>query len=184
MEPDRPDRARAPLGGFDLLRRDHTHGGAGAIGLSIALKPLALVLPLVLLARRETRRAGAIAVGYAIAVTILAQGFLARRADSIGLLDPFKILTDFSSASAPGSSRAFTCTSESFSPVSLLCQLVGSGHWALQNIAVWALVALIGLWVIDALPGCRPQLGGVRVRLPDGGDGRSGVLESLPAVCC
>ncbi len=44
------------LGGFELLRRGREHAGAGVIALSLALKPLAILLPLVLLVRRETRR--------------------------------------------------------------------------------------------------------------------------------
>jgi hypothetical protein len=141
------------LFGFDLLRRGRTRKGAAVIGVSVAFKPLAILLPFVLLARRETRRAGAEALGWAIALTVTAQCFMAWRADSLGPLNLFRVLENFNTASGPTTFRA--CDVENFAPSSVLCQLVGKSHFSLQHIVVLAGVALIAVWVIDALRGQR-----------------------------
>jgi Glycosyltransferase family 87 len=140
------------LAGFDLLRRGRTRQGATVIGVSVAFKPLAILLPFVLLARRETRHAGARALGWVIGLNVAAQCFMAWRAHELGPLNLFKVLENFNTASGPTTYRA--CDVENFAPSSVLCQLVGKGHWSLQHIVVLMGVALIAVWVVDAL---RPQ---------------------------
>jgi len=143
----------AAIGGFDLLRRGRTRSGAAAIGISVAFKPLAILLPVVLLARRETRRAGAAAIGWAIGLNVVGQVFLAWRAHSLSPLNPIKVLHDFASASAPAAGRA--CNPENFAPSSTLCQLAGESHLLVQHLVVWAGCALLGVWIVEALRGRR-----------------------------
>jgi hypothetical protein len=142
------------VAGFDLLRRGRSGQGAAVIGISIAFKPLAILLPFVLLARRETRRAGAAVLGWAIGLNVAAQCFMAWRAHSLSPLNLFKVLGDFNTASGPTTYRA--CDVENFAPSSVLCQLVGKNHWSLQHVVVLVGVALLAVWVIDALRHQRP----------------------------
>jgi Glycosyltransferase family 87 len=141
------------LGGFELIRRRQTHAGGAAIGLSIAIKPLAILLPFVLLARRETRRAGVISLAYVIALNVIGQVFMAWRAHSLGALNVVQLLQTFAHKSQPA--NYWACVPENFAPGSLLCRLVGGQHWTLQHLIVWAAVALLALWVVDALRGSR-----------------------------
>jgi Glycosyltransferase family 87 len=143
----------AAIAGFDLLRRGRPRAGAAAIGISVAFKPLAILLPLVLLARRETRRAGAIAIGWVIGLNVLGQVFMAWRAHALGPLDPIKVLHDFANASAPSAGRA--CNPENFAPSSTLCQLAGEHDLLVQHLVVWAGCALLGVWIVEALRGRR-----------------------------
>ena len=58
------------------------------VGWSIAIKPLVFLLPVVLLARRETRRVGAWALVWVVALSTAAQAFMAVRAHSLTALSP------------------------------------------------------------------------------------------------
>jgi hypothetical protein len=139
------------VGGFELLRRGRANSAAGLIGLSIAIKPLAILLPFVLLARRETRRVGALLIGWIAALTVAAQVFLATRAHGIGVLSPWWALQNFVNKVQPG--NGWACKTLNFAPGSLLCRIAGHQDWLLQHVVVWVIVALLGAWVISALRG-------------------------------
>ena len=139
------------IAGFEQLRRGRQSPGGALIGLSVAVKPLAILLPLVLLARRGTRRAGAWGLACVLGLNFAAQAFFAARAHDFGPLDPLEPLRNFSEKIQP--SDLGPCLPENFAPGSLLCRLVGGSYWTLQHVAVWALVVLLGAWVIDALRG-------------------------------
>ncbi len=111
------------LGGFELLRRGREHAGAGLIAVSVALKPLAILLPFVLLARRQTRRAAAWSLFYLVALNLGAQVLLAAHAHDSSALNPLLALKNFSHKSKPAAGLA--CSPENFSPQSLLCRLAG-----------------------------------------------------------
>jgi hypothetical protein len=136
---------------FYLLRKGHTMRAAVLIGLSIAVKPLAILLPFVLLARRETRRAGALALGWLIALNVVAQGFMATRAGNAGTLNVLPVLQNFADKSKP--ENIWACHTENFAPGSLLCRLAGGQNWDVQHLIAWAAVALLSAWVVDALRG-------------------------------
>jgi uncharacterized membrane protein (UPF0136 family) len=141
------------LGGFYLIREKRVATGSALIGLSVAIKPLAILLPFVLLARRETRRAGVLALTWIVALNVLAQGFMAWRAGSIATLNVIPVLHNFSYKSRP--ENIWSCHPENFAPGSLLCRLAGGQNWTTQHFIVWGAIALLGLWVIDALRGRR-----------------------------
>jgi Glycosyltransferase family 87 len=141
------------LGGWELIRRRETHAGGAAIGLSIAIKPLAILLPFVLIARRETRRAGVLSLVYLVGLNVLGQVFMAWRAHSLSALNVFPVLSSFANKAKPA--NYWACVPENFAPGSLLCRLVGGQYWTLQHLIVWAGVALLALWVVDALRGSR-----------------------------
>lgn len=89
------------LAGFELLSRGGEHRGALLIGLSPSMKPLAILLPFVLLAWRQTRRAGATALGYLIALNLGTQVLLAAHAHSSSALNPLLAVKNFSHKSKP-----------------------------------------------------------------------------------
>lgn len=140
--------------GFELARRRRAAWAGAAIGLSVALKPMVVLLPFVMLVRRETRRAGAFAIGWVIVLNMAAQALMAIRAGSLGPLDPLSGLRNFANKSHP---HPFVCDPINFSPASLLCRAMGGGQvWTLQRIAVWLFVLVLGLWVVSALRGRSP----------------------------
>jgi hypothetical protein len=139
------------LAGFELLRRDRTQQGAALIGLSIAIKPLAILLPFVLLARRETRRAGQLALAWIAALNLVALGLMAVRAHDLGALNPYTAFHNFLLKSRPA--NIWACEPANFAPGSLLCRLAGPQYATLQHFVVWLAVGLLGMWVINALRG-------------------------------
>jgi Glycosyltransferase family 87 len=145
------------LAGFELLRRRRDALGAALIGVSIALKPLVFLLPLVLLAGRGTRRAGVLCVGWVAALSVAAQALLALRAHSITALNLYLPLHNFIEKSRPA--NVWACHPENFAPGSLLCRLAGSQNWTLQHFVVWGAVAVLGVLVLDAV---RPSGAGLR----------------------
>jgi hypothetical protein len=137
------------IGGYELLRTGRTKRGSALIALSIAIKPLALLLPIVLLLRRRTRVAGLLAIAYAIALNIVAQGFLAWRAGSISALNVLPVLKIFEHRSDP--SNIWACVPENFAPGSLLCRLFSGAEVGLEHVIILALVVLLGAWIFDAI---------------------------------
>ncbi len=141
--------------GFELVRRCRVGWGAAAIGLSVAIKPMAILLPFVMLARRGTRRAGALALAWIVGLNVAAQGLMAIWAGNLATLDPLIEVRNFINKTKPNG--IFTCLPSNFAPVTLLCRETGGiQHWTLQQITVWAALLLLGAWVVAALRGRRP----------------------------
>jgi hypothetical protein len=136
------------LAGFELVRRGRGGYGGAVIGLSVAFKPMVILLPFVLLAARGTRRAGAVALAVVLGLNLAAQSLMAVRAHDLGALDPLIALRNFADKSHPS---VFTCLPWNLAPGATLCRLVGLQHWTVQRLAVLGGVVLLGLWVIDAL---------------------------------
>jgi hypothetical protein len=139
--------------GFELARRGRRGAAAFVIALSVSIKPLVFLLPLVMLARRETRRVGLTAILWIVVLEVAAEAFFALRAGNLANLDPTigpRNLIHKTSASG----NLFLCTGVNFSPTSLMCQLNGGFvHWTLQRVLVLMLIALLALWVAQALRG-------------------------------
>jgi Glycosyltransferase family 87 len=137
------------LAGYDLIRRRRAHAGAALIGLTLSVKPLIILLPFVLLARRRTRRAGALMLAYAAGVNVLGQVFMAWRAHALSALNVLPVLQSFSRKSQPA--NLWSCVPEDYSPTSLLCRVAGSQNWNLQHVLVLALIALLAAWTFEAV---------------------------------
>ena len=138
--------------GFELVRRRKTQAGAAAIGFSVALKPMVILLPFVLLLRPRTRRAGAIAIAWIAGLNIAAQGLIALWAHRLATLNPLSGLNNYVHKTKP---NLLLCLPVDFSPGSLLCRAVGGAqYWTLQRIVALCFVLLLGAWVICALRGC------------------------------
>ena len=138
-------------GGFELARRRRSGFAGAAIGLSIALKPMVILLPFALLVSRASRRAGALAIAWVVGLNVAAQALMAARAHSLATLDPFTGLRNFLNKAKP---NLFSCLPVNFSPGSLLCRQVhGIEYWTLQRIVVWIFLFLLAAWVFDSLRG-------------------------------
>jgi hypothetical protein len=136
------------LGGFELVRRRRMHAGGALIGLSVAFKPLVILLPFVLVARRETRRAGAWALGYLVIVTVASQELLAAHSASVSAMNPLLVTHNFA---VQASSTA--CMTANFAPASLLCQVTQSNQSHLWSFVACLALALLGAWVVRSLRG-------------------------------
>lgn len=135
------------LGGFVLIGR-HDRSAGFLIGISLALKPILILLPLALLLRRRSRSAGGWAVATAAALTVLGFAFLAWRAGDPRVLNPLDYLAGFLNN---GNSAIAACIVENYSPVALLCRL-GLEPSRLITVAVAAVVLLIGWLLVRNLP--------------------------------
>jgi arabinofuranan 3-O-arabinosyltransferase len=133
--------------GFALAgRRDRTAGVL--IGLSIALKPITVLVPLGMLFRRETRTAGIWAIATAAALSFAGLAFLAWRAGDARVLNPFDYLAGFLSK---GQGPIAACVPENYSPVALLCRL-GVPPSTAVTVAVAAAALTVGWLLIRYLP--------------------------------
>ena len=141
------------LAGFDLLRRSGFRSGLGSalIGLSVAFKPLLILLPLVLLARRTTRRAGLLAIAWLAGLSMAGIAFAAWRAQQLSLLNPWAAVNNFAAKSKPA--FGYLQAADNFSPVATLVRLGGQQHWRLYQVAALVLVALLGIWTTESLRG-------------------------------
>ena len=128
------------VAGFALARRRPWIAGV-LIGVSIAIKPLALLLPLFFLLRRETRRAGAAAVVAAAGWTLGGLLVVARAAGEP--LDPFGYYRLFDDRTV----EEFACNRVNTSPTGMACRLMGST----EHFGVIRVVVLLGLAVLVAL---------------------------------
>ncbi len=135
------------LGGFVLAgRRDGW--AAWLIGLSIALKPIVILLPLALLLRRRTRAAGAWSIAVTAVSTVAGLAFLAWRAGDPSLLNPLAYLEGFI---AKGQGAIAACIVENYSPVAMLCRL-GLQPSTLTTAAVGVIVLGAGYVLVRGLP--------------------------------
>jgi uncharacterized membrane protein len=109
------------------------------IGVSIALKPLALLLPVFLLFHRETRRAAIVAIGSAAAVTF---GGLVVVALGGGSISPFTYYRTFDDRTV----ESFACNRVNASPTGFACRVMG-----VENFDVTRFLVLCGIAVLVAL---------------------------------
>ncbi len=141
--------------GFELVRRCRLGWGAAAIGLSVAIKPIAILLPFVMLARRGTRRAGALALAWVVGLNVAAQGLMAVWAGSVATLDPLIGVRNI--IRKEGAQGIYLCAQLNFAPTSLLCRAGGGlQHETLQRAAVGVALLLLGAWLVEALRGRGP----------------------------
>jgi Glycosyltransferase family 87 len=132
-----PVLALALVGFVVAARRPWTAGLL--IGLSIALKPLVLLLPVFLLFHRETRRTAVLAVGSAAAFTLAGLVVLAIGGGSIS---PFTYYRTFDDRTV----QEFACNRVNASPTGFACRIMG-----IENFDVTRFVVLCGIAVLVAL---------------------------------
>lgn len=130
------------LAGFVAIGRHD--GWAGVLlGISLAVKPIVILLPLALLLRPGGRKAGMWSIATAAALTALAFAFLAWRANSLGPLNPVTYLQGFVTK---GESSIVGCIVENYAPAALLCRLGVQAYTAITVIVAISLV--IVLWLM------------------------------------
>jgi len=137
--------------GFWLIRRKRPGWAAAAIAVSICIKPIVLLLPLVLLLSRDSRRAGLYVVVAVGAILIASQGVLAIWAGELAALNPLPALSNFSMKSQPA--NIWACQFENFAPGSTVCRLSGGDDWNVVRAVVLGGVALMAVLFIDLLRG-------------------------------
>jgi hypothetical protein len=135
------------LGGFVLIAR-HDRAAGLLIGMSLALKPVLILLPLALLLRRRSRVAGAWAIATSAVLNVFGLVFLAWRAGDWRVLNPFAYLEGFLSN---GRASITACVVENYSPIALLCRL-GVPPSTAVSVLVAVAVAVAGWLLIRNLP--------------------------------
>jgi hypothetical protein len=139
----------AGAAGFDRLRQGRRASAAVLIGLSVSIKPLLFLLPVLLLTRRATRRAGAEAIAVVAALNLAGQALLATRAGSWAALNPLIALDNFLTKSRP--SNVWACQSGNLAPSAAFCRMFGPGHLALVHLLVLVAVGVLAFavaWVL------------------------------------
>ena len=131
--------------GFALLRRGRARTGAATLGLSLALKPLVILLPFALLSRKDSRVAGALCLAATAALTFAGQGFLAWRGHDVALLSPVPVLQNFGKHAS-----GFLTEPENLSPQAMVQRLTRRND-PLQRGAVLLGVALAILLANESL---------------------------------
>lgn len=139
------------LAGFALVRAGRSSSGGALVALSLAIKPIAVLLPLALLLWRDTRRAGLWTLAWGAGILGVSQAFLAFRAQDLRALSPLPALRNFGSKSYP-LANAWACHYLNYSPESLMCRVVGHPDtWLAQRVAVALGVLLLLLIVFNVL---------------------------------
>lgn len=142
------------IGGFRLVGRDNRWAGV-LIGLSVALKPVAILLPFALLLRPRSRVAGVWSLASLSVSSLLSLGFLAWRAGDPRLLDPIGYLARLSSNGLAilwsSGQPVEGCWVENYSVVALLCRL-GLQPSPLTGVVIGAIVLLTGWLLVRRFP--------------------------------
>ncbi len=136
--------ALAVLAVWTLRRQQPTRVWPGALllALSIAIKPVAVLVLLAFLVRRDSRRAAAGTIMWSVVIELVGLMFLAIRSHSLQMLSPLHSYKNFSNASSPFL-HPWVCHPENFSPQSMLCRLGGDSYWTAQRVAVIVAVLLL-----------------------------------------
>ncbi len=133
--------------GFHIAGR-HPRWAGVLIGVSVAMKPILVLLPLALLLRRRWRHSAAWAIAAAAALSAAGLGFLAWRAGDPSAADPIAYLQGFLSN---GRASIAACIVENYSPAALLCRL-GLPPSTPIVVAVAALVVVAAWLLVRNLP--------------------------------
>ena len=130
------------LAGVALIGR-HDRSAGLLMGLTLAIKPVLLLLPLALLLRRQTRRAALWSIALAALLSAIGLAFLAWRAGDVSVGSPFVYAGRFLTVvGRPGS----VCVIENYSPTALLCRFGVPSSTALT---ILINVAVLGIgWLI------------------------------------
>ena len=136
------------VAGFLLARQGRSVGAGVLLALSIAIKPIVVLVQLAMLSRSETRKSGIWAITWIAALNAVAQSFLSWRAQSLQNLSPFPALQTFLDRPV-----IWACHPENYSPYSLLCRVSGGQYYWWQRPVAAAGVVLLILLAVDAIRG-------------------------------
>lgn len=136
------------LGGVALAGRRVRTAGL-LIGLALALKPVAILLPLALLLRGESRRAALWAIGVAGVLSAIGLGFLAWRGGDLSIANPIAYVAHFQTK---GGGPIVACVPENYSPMALLCRF-GVPSSTVLTVAVAGVVLFLGWLAVRRLRG-------------------------------
>ncbi len=142
------------LAGFEAARSGRPVLAGFLVALSVCTKPIVLLLPLALLARRDTRRAGLLSIGWIAVLTAVALGFLAVRAHDASVLDPLGPVGNFFERTRP-----WILHPSNVSPLSTLGHLVRQAVKTQLGVLRAVSLALVGLMAIAAHESVRDRPG-------------------------
>lgn len=109
--------------------------GTFLVALSISVKPVALLVVLALLLRRDSRPAGVLSILWLGVLEVVAVMFMASRSHSLHSLSPFVSYDNFATKTLPA--NLWVCNPENFSPQSMLCRMGNPNYyWSVQHVAV------------------------------------------------
>jgi len=137
------------FGGWALLGK-RSGWAAALIGLSIAIKPLAILLPVFLVFHRDTRRAAIASIGWVIGPNAIGLAYLAWRAHDTSAADPIAYYNHWTDRTV----GAYVCTKGPISPASLGCRLLGTQHLDVTRLLVLATLGIVTLLALGTLRGC------------------------------
>jgi hypothetical protein len=124
---------------FSMLTRGRPAFGAFLLSLSVCLKPIAVLLPLALLARAGSRRAGVLCLASCVALTALAQVFLAVRAGDPSALSPLPSAEGFTEKT-----ERWLAYRENFSPRATLLRQTGpEEHGLTRDVALLGVLLMV-----------------------------------------
>ena len=135
--------------GWLLTRRGRGDLAAACFALSIAVKPLLILLPVLLLLKSDLRGIGIRSVLWLVGLMAASKAFLAWRASDLAVLSPTSDLRNFSDASRP--ENIWSCHAENLAPGSYLCRLSGSATFEVQRLLIAGGVLLLGFALWEAV---------------------------------
>ncbi|HET9443354.1 MAG TPA: glycosyltransferase family 87 protein [Acidimicrobiales bacterium] len=128
---------------------------AGAsTALSLAIKPILVLVPVAMLLRRDARRAGWWTLAWGGAALGLSQVFLAWRAGDAAALSPLNAVRNFAHKSRP--ENLWGCHAENFSPQSTLCRLAGPESLDTGRLVVTGGVLVLAVVVLHVVRRAEP----------------------------
>jgi Glycosyltransferase family 87 len=140
------------VSGFAAMRRERGGWAAFLIGLGIALKPLALLLPLFMLAFRETRRIALGAIAWILGLTGAGLLFFAVRAGDVSAADPLEYYRIFHDK-AGDPNGVLACNPFNVAPTAAVCRLVGTQGFGITRLMVLAGIAVLVVLALGSLRG-------------------------------
>lgn len=135
------------VAGYVLVGRNDRLAGV-LIGVSIAMKPILVLLPLALLLRHRSRIASVWTLVIAAVATSGSFFFFAWRAQDLSVINPIGYFTDFM-----GKTRGdvAACIVENYSPVATLCRF-GLPPTTVTSVVIGVIVLAIGWLLVRDLP--------------------------------
>jgi hypothetical protein len=130
------------VAGIALIGR-HDRAAGFLIGLTLAIKPVLVLLPFALLLRRQTRRGGLWSIAVAAVLNVIGLGFLAWRAGDPSVASPVVYAGRFLTVVGVPES---VCVIQNYSPTAFLCRF---GIPASTALTIFLIAAVLGVgWLL------------------------------------
>jgi hypothetical protein len=135
-----------------ILVRRHPWLAGVVLGVGIAIKPLAILLPLFWIVKRDTRRAGVSALASAVVTSVGGLLILLARG---GTADPLTYSNQLNDRIGRPARGSLVCNPANASPTGLACRLWGPHGWTVTQLSVIAGLAVLVILALGSLRGVR-----------------------------